>query len=254
MKGIFIVGTGRSGTHFTVRLLNGFRNTRDPLGGEENLPILMDIAKAAIHHRQPSASTRDYYARLLAEADGVVLDQHHPNLFFAEHWARQFDGLVFLYPQRPAYQVVASMLRHTGVLKWYRYAQEWRQRTINRIPYPNRFLGLDRYSDIRRLPPHLLCAHRVIAHRRAFDNAKGRMGHALRSVDYEALVMDPLAEFTRVFDPSELAALGEFELLETPRPSSLTKFHDVLSEAQVADIQALENELLSDTRPDTVGT
>lgn len=243
MKGIFIVGTGRSGTHFTVRLLNGFANARDPLNGEENRTILYDVAKAAIHHRMPSQATAEYYRKLLASTDGVLLDQHHPNLFFLHHWAGMFPGLVFLHPVRPAYQIVASMLRHEGVMAWYDYAGRFRQRTINRIPYPNRFLGLDRFSDIRTMPRHLLCAHRVLAHRKAFEAALPGMGGALRGVRYEDLVADPEAEFARVFTPGERAILGPFTLTETPNAASLTKYRDVLDDAQVAEIAALEQRM-----------
>lgn len=240
MDAIFVVGTGRSGTHFTVRLLNGFEHARDPLNGKEAPEILADVAQAAIHHRLPSQATAQYYRKHLQEGSGVFLDQHHPNLFSARHWAAMFPGAVFLHPQRPAYQVVASMLRHKGVMSWYKYARNWRQRTINRLPYPNRFLGLDRFGDMRALPPHLLCAHRVIAHRRAFEGLVGDMNGALRGVNYEALISDPLAEFSRVFTADEIATLGHFTLVEKPNPVSLHKYRDVLSEEQVAEIEALE--------------
>lgn len=245
MKGLFIVGTGRSGTHFTVRLLNGFANAHDPLNGSEKEDVLYDIARAAIHHRLPSGQTADYYRELLARDDAILLDQHHPNLFFVRHWSNMFDGIVFLYPQRPAYQIVASMLRHKGVMGWYQYASGLRQRTINRIPYPNQFLGIDRFSDIQAMPPHLLCAHRVFAHRRAFESAALDMGSSLRAVRYEELVKDPLAEFGRIFSLDELAELGMFSLVEQPQAGSLTKYKDVLSDEQVAEITALEERMFS---------
>lgn len=243
MKGIFIVGTGRSGTHFTVRLMNGFQNAWDPMGGQENPDILGDIAKAAIHHRLPSDTTEAYYRKLLEAPEGILLDQHHPNLFFVSHWTKRLDGVVFLYPQRPAYQIVASMFRYSGVMTWYEYATGLRQRTLNRIPYPNRFLGLERYKDLETLPKHLLCAHRVFAHRRAFESAVGPARGALRGVAYESLVRDPLAEFSRVFSAAEMEQLGPFTLLETPRPESLSKYLDVLTTAQVDEIMALEDRL-----------
>lgn len=241
MKAVFVVGTGRSGTHFTVRLLNGFENAYDPLGGEEDPDVLRDVALAAIHHRLPSERTSEYYRALLTEGKGILLDQHHCNLFFVRHWSNMFDGIIFLYPQRPTYQIVASMLRHKGVMRWYSYAREWRQRTINRIPYPNRFLGIDNASDISTLPPHLLCAHRVIAHRRAYEDRIAEGGGDLRGIDYEALVEDPLTAFSRVFTSDEINSLGEFTLSETPQKTSLVKFRDTLSKEQVAEIADLEN-------------
>ncbi|MBV7379062.1 sulfotransferase [Maritimibacter dapengensis] len=240
MQGIFVVGTGRSGTHFTIRLLEGFSGAHDPLAGVENNAVLMDIAKAAIHHRMPSEATADYYRRQMLYLNGVFLDQHHPNLFFVEHWAAMFPGLVFLYPDRPAYQVVASMLRHGGVMSWYRHAGAWQDDAKPRVPFPNRFLGLDRFEDIEALPKHLLCAHRVFAHRRAFLDREEAMGGALRRVDYEALVADPEGAFRRVFTEDEQAALGDFELVEEPRAGSLKKYLDVLTKDQIDEIEALE--------------
>lgn len=242
MKAVFIVGTGRSGTHFTTRLMNGFENIRDPMAGKENNEILRDVARAAIHHRLPSKETENYYRERLENRKGIFLDQHHPNLFFVKHWSEIFDGLVFLYPQRPAHQIVASMLRHAGVMGWYRYAGEWRQRLINRIPYPNQFMGIDRYADIKQLPPHLLCAHRVLAHRRAYERLVSGAGGALRGIEYQSLVNDPLAELSRVFTTEELSALGTFTLVETPRKDSLSKYRDVLSDGQVAEIQEMERQ------------
>jgi hypothetical protein len=154
-----------------------------------------------------------------------------------------FDGFVFLYPRRPAHQIVASMLRHKGVMSWYSYARNWRRRWFRRVPYPNRFLGLSRASDISTLPTHLLCAHRAIAHRQAYETAVAQGGADLRCVDYEALVDDPLAAFSQVFNKSELDRLGDFTLLEKPNRESLTKYRDVLDDRQVAEIQDLEDDL-----------
>lgn len=239
MRGLFVVGTGRSGTHFTLRLLRGFAGTRDPLEGREDHGVLMDVARAAIRHRLPPGRTANRYRALLADPGGVLLDQHHPNLFFARHWAELFEGIVFVYPSRPTHQIVASMLRHEGVMGWYRYARDWR-RVLDPVPFPNRFLGLERRSEIASLPPHILCARRVIAHRRAFEAARAALGDAVRAVDYEALVRDPEAELARVFTAAERARLGAFERLERPDPASLTKYRDVLSEGEVAEIAALE--------------
>jgi hypothetical protein len=243
LKAIFVVGTGRSGTHFTARLLNGFARAYDPLDGKENPQILKDVARAAIHHHLPSYATAAYYRRYLENAPVVFLDQHHPNLFFMGHWAAMFDGIVFLYPHRPTYQVVASMLRHDGVMRWYEYARKWPQRTFRRLPYPNRFLGVDSFVDLDALPAHLLCAHRVMAHERVYQQQVGPLRGALRSVDYEAMVADPAAALKSVFTPEEAECLGKFTLMERPRSASLSKYRDVLSDAQVAEIVELERQL-----------
>lgn len=112
------------------------------------------------------------------------------------------------------------------------------------LPYPNQFLGIDKFSEIRTLPKHLLCARRVIAHRRAFNALVDEMDGALRAINYEELVNDPFGEFSRVFTEDELAALGSFSVVEEPRSVSLTKFKDVLSEEQVEEIKELERQML----------
>jgi hypothetical protein len=160
---------------------------------------------------------------------------------------REFvDRPVFLFPRRPIHQIVSSMLRHEGVLSWYQYARNWRQRTINPVPYPNQFFGVERYEDILRLPPHLLCAHRVIAHRKVFLSGIASLQERLHEVDYEALVASPLAEFERIFTPHQRNLLGAYTQREEPHPESLEKYKDNLTDAQVEEINALEARLLGE--------
>ncbi|MBU2994073.1 hypothetical protein Q4555_15445 [Octadecabacter sp. 1_MG-2023] len=66
---------------------------------------------------------------------------------------------------------------------------------------------------------------------------------ALRAVRYEALVKDPSTEFARVFSAEEAATLGALTLVETPKIESLSKYRDVLSDEQVAEIDALERHM-----------
>lgn len=136
MDSIFIVGTGRSGTHFLTRVLLGFQNLRDPLGGRENSVLLRSVATAAICHRTlPDAVLAKYQAEAAA-ASGVFLDQHHPNLLFVKQIAAAIPGAVFLFPDRPTHQVVASMMRHHGVMAWYDYARNWRRWFRDPVPSP----------------------------------------------------------------------------------------------------------------------
>lgn len=242
-QAIFIVGTGRSGTHFTCRSIRGFTNTFDPLLGKEKGRHLRSIAKAAIHHRSYPKSAIEYYKSVLqsASSEAVFVDQHHPNLFFAHEITKLFHRPVFLYPDRPIHQIVASMMNHDGVLNWYQYAKKNINRKIlgDHIPIPNQFLGIFEAEDLANLPLHKLCALRVIGHRnRAKLLIKREID--LRFINYEQLVEDQLAEFTRVFTNDEFTTLGKFHSVEVSQKKSLSKFKETLSDAQVDEITEIE--------------
>lgn len=245
MKAVFVVGTGRSGTHFTIRSLLGFENATDPLGGMEDQRILFPVAKAAIHHAKLPEASAAYYRKLLDDTASVVLDQHHPNLFFIKQILEISDQVVFLYPVRPTQQIVASMLQHDGVMSWYKYARTWRQRYLAPVPFPNRFLGLETSEDIARLPPHILCAYRVLAHHKVFLEAERDYPLNVRQIDYEALVRDPEEELSRVFSSKELDLLGRFRLVESPRSQSLAKYLDILSAKQISEIDELRSKAVA---------
>ncbi len=244
MNAIFVVGTGRSGTHFLARLLAGFENVHDPFHGEESGAILQDVAKAALHHRLPSEATEQHFRTAIRTNGPILVDQHHPNLFFASHWASRLDDPLFLYPDRPARQTVASMMRHRGVRSWYRYARKKAFSLKDRLPYPNRFLGVDSYFELERSPLHLLCVKRIAAHHRAYKAEKEKLGSRLRRVAYETLVADPETALEQIFSKDERARLGHFTLTEEPKAASLEKYRDILTEAQVREIDEIENRLI----------
>lgn len=235
-EAIFIVGTGRSGTHFTTRVLNGFEKIHDPLKGKEHKTVLQDIAVSAITHAEPTKATTAYYKGIAEQRiEGqIFLDQHHPNLFFIEDVLRIFPNAVFLYPRRPIVQIVSSMLEHKGVLSWYKYA--WK----NKVPFPNRFLGLERRSDISELNPHMLCAKRVLAHDAALQSAQETWPDNIRVVEYEALVLSPEDEIRRLFSDEERQAMGAFTLLERPVIASLDKYKSNLSQRQIDELVQLQ--------------
>jgi hypothetical protein len=244
VQAVFVVGTGRSGTHFTCRALAGFANVFDPLGGYENHDVLKEVASSALYHRKLPTSVLAYYEARKADltAGQVLLDQHHPNIFFFDQISEVFEDLVYLYPTRPVVQVVASMMRHRGVMSWYQVARDGFSPLsfTKRVPVPNRFLGIRDKADLDDLPTHLLCALRVMAHHRQMA-ALAAADPRCRILSYEALVRDQEDAFATVFDARERAALGSFRVVEPGNPASLEKFREVLSPAQIAEIEALES-------------
>lgn len=239
---VFIVGSGRSGTHFTARAISGFENIDDPHSGNEFSEILYPIAIAAIEHQVYPEKVKSYYNQVkhqFSSTGKVFIDQHHPNLFFVEDLRKIFsDNAVFIYPDRPTVQVVASMFKHPGVLSWYKYAlkRRWFKRAL---PYPNQFLGIRDQSFIDGSNQHLACAYRVIAHKKRMLELV-RKYDCCRFVNYENLVMDQESEFQRIFSTDELESLGNFTIKEKPKTESLSKYKDVLSKSQISEIEQLE--------------
>jgi hypothetical protein len=56
-----------------------------------------------------------------------------PNIFFFDQISKVFEDLIYLYPMRPVVQVVASMMRHRGVMSWYQVARDG----FRRCPSPS---------------------------------------------------------------------------------------------------------------------
>ncbi len=252
VQAVFVVGTGRSGTHFTCRALAGFANVTDPLGGIENHDVLKEVAMAALYHRALPSSVLAFYSDRQAKLlpGQVLLDQHHPNIFFFHQIAQIFDDLIYLYPSRPVVQVVASMMRHRGVMSWYQVARDGYSPLsfTKRVPVPNRFLGIRDRGDLETLPTHLLCALRVLAHNRQMAELAA-IDPRCRMVSYQALVRDQEAAFATVFDAKERAALGAFEVVEPGNPASLDKYIDVLTATQIREIDALEAQMADTPMP-----
>lgn len=239
LRAVFVVGTGRSGTHFTCRVLREFTGADDFLGGHEHRATLQAVALSAIAGRALPLRARAHYRwfGLRARATGkVLLDQHHPNLFHVPEILSLLPGTIFLFPDRPALQIVASMLRHGGVSAWY---DQIRAGTLP-LATPDLFFGLTSAAEAVSLPPHLLALRRVQAHRAHAQAMRAAYPDQFRFVAFESLVTDRDAELARVFSAPELAQLGPRRPAEASRPEVLSKYHDVLSPDQIAQIEASE--------------
>ena len=244
MDSIFIVGTGRSGTHFTCRAINGFSNVYDPNDGKEVPGVLEEIAQAAIYHKKYPQQALSYYESQSQQLQKgqVFLDQHHPNIFFTEDIEAIFESPVFLYPRRDVEQVVASMINHPGVMGWYDFARKSKKwfSSIPTVPFPNKFLGTPKFKDINELPLHLLCALRVLIHDRAAVQLSNKPN--FKMVDYHSLVADQHSTFKNIFSEDEIRQLGKFTEIEKSQKGSLKKFQNTLNEEQINEIKALEKE------------
>jgi hypothetical protein len=230
-KKIFVLGSGRSGTHFLGWIVDAHPEIHSTI---EDPRILDTVVTMAVH---PRVEKRMFPAlvRLYRREHGRVPDKHyadktHPNIWIAERLADAFPEAVFLGIQREPFGTVASMLKHEGVRGWH---EDWRV-----YPVPNRFLGITkelaaRYDDLSLAEQ---CAVRWRSHAERMDELRERLGDRMWSVEYERLLTDT---------PTALAELQNFLGLATPLPppelrhESLDKWRSQLTESDIAAIASV---------------
>jgi hypothetical protein len=227
-KKIFVIGTGRSGTHWLGYIVGAHP---DVVATVERPPIFPWVTQMAL---RPDTVSRLYpkLVRRYRHEHGAVLPKHyldksHPNIWIAELLAESFPEALFVGITRDVFGTVNSMLQHEGVLAWI---HRWRDFSL-----PNRFLGIDRDSAAAydALPLEAKCAIRWKAHVMQLEHLKDVLGKRLMILEYEKLQMDIATELSRI---------SAFLDLKTPIPiphiktRSLDKWHDELSEAQKRNI------------------
>lgn len=118
---VFILGTGRSGTHWLGYILESHP---DCVATIETRGIFRRVTRMALdptlRPRLLPGLLRRYRLRHALAVPSHYVDKSHPNLWLAEALADAFDDALFVGIVRNPYATVASMLRHEGVLEWHR--------------------------------------------------------------------------------------------------------------------------------------
>jgi hypothetical protein len=207
-KILFVIGTGRSGTHFLSRCLIGHKHIRDLTGGHENPLVFNMISKAALDRQHAGPSLEKAGKRYDAMA-GLVnpdwfLDQSHPNIWFATHWSSNFPEARFVGIIRNPYSVVASMMKHKHVLGWI---ENWESYNV-----PNEFLGISSENSLSYAKMTIAerCTLRWISHYRKLEGLGATLGNKLVIIHYEDLCRDPVNTRGKVADLLEVA--NDFKL------------------------------------------
>jgi hypothetical protein len=227
-KKLFVIGSGRSGTHWLGYILDSHPQVRATI----ETPRIFDMvtAMALDPTRKPELFPRvvSLYEREHRKAPGYhYADKSHPNIWLAEELAGALPDAVFLGIQRDPFATVASMLKHDGVAVWH---ARWRE-----FPVPNAFLGITEpiaasYDGMSMAAKFGL---RWRAHANQLSQLEARLGDRLRVVSYERLSRDP----SPVIDE-----LGDYLGLDTPFPpvevkeASLDRWRTELTPEQIADV------------------
>lgn len=232
LDAIFIVGTGRSGTHFLCRSLRDFENIDDFRNGQENLDVLYEITRLALTHSPLSSNIIEYYKKEIKTArkhDKIFLDQHHPNLFHVDQLIKEFPNAMFLATDRPIEQIVASMLNHNGVRSW---ANDKNNKTY---AYPNQFLGVTSQNELDD-KLHIICSKRVNAHNSYREQLIERYPDQVRRVKFTELVSNQFDYFNKIFNKNEMESFGKYIKIEIANQTALTKFSKTISNKQLTDL------------------
>jgi hypothetical protein len=206
---IFVIGSGRSGTHWVGYILEGHRDIHVTI---EKPPIFRWVTDIALDLGKKAELLPGLIERYRAEHDAVrprhYADKSHPNIWIAEELATAFGDARFIGIQRNPYGTVASMLKHPGVLAWH---ARWKE-----FPVPNPFLGItrDNHDAYESMPLAAKCALRWKAHRERMHALGEALGPRLLVLQYEDVIRDP---------DTQLRALDAFLSLPSPIPRPKVK-------------------------------
>jgi hypothetical protein len=227
---LFVVGSGRSGTHWLGYLLAAFPSTHVTVEKKPIFPWVVTMAQDPSKERElfPRLA-RAYRWEHASVLPSHYVDKSHPNLWLADRLAAEFPEARFVAIWRRLEGTVASMMKHDGVRHW---VEAW-----DGNPRPNRFLGVseDFIPVYREMSVPARCAVRVVAHAREIDRLGPALGSRLLVVEYGRLHSNTAHEIRRLADFTGCSAPATIPL---PQNESLGKWHAHLSDSDIRDIRA----------------
>lgn len=227
---VFIVGTGRSGTHLVAHVLASSPAHKVLV---EKPPLFRWSAAMAADERCRATLfprwVRRFQLEQFAAAPRVIVEKSHPNIWIIERLATAFPASVFLGTRRGPHATVASMLKHGGF--------GWPEPRWRELPFPNRFLGIEPESveEYASMPLAAQLTMRWISNERRFEEVLGFLGPRLFEVDYEQLVERPTRVCERLSNFLGLSAPLESPLMKT---ESIDRWQQDLTPEQVLAIDA----------------
>jgi len=193
-KKVFVIGCPRSGTNFLGKILSSHP---DIVATVEN-PFIFELSTMIASRPQlkryllPLQST--IYRGLHAYYQPKnYADKSHSNLWSAVELSKKFDDAIFIAIWRNPYAVVASMLKHKGVLS--RYRGRWKG-----LKLPNKFLGImgEYQHNFRKLPLESKCALRWKSHFEKMRQLENVLKDKLLILKYKNLVLETKSELGRI--------------------------------------------------------
>lgn len=158
-KYIFILGTGRSGTHLLARSIGSCSEVDANIENSEYFKLLTYAAifRSEKKDEEIECLIIKYKSFLQKSNSRVILDKTHPNLWLIDLIDKVFPNSYYIGIKRNVYATVNSMLNHQGVLDWYNEID---------LTKPNKFLGIteENVEEFKLLPLESKCALRWRSH------------------------------------------------------------------------------------------
>lgn len=176
---IFIIGSGRSGTHLIGRTFASAKNVQAYIEDDKFFKPITEIAVGINKNELDYEIILKQYKKEFQKSKyPYILEKTHPNIWFVERIIDYFPNAKFVGIKRDVFATVNSMLNHKGVLSWYD------KLPLNQL---NPFLGIDKENIgiFKSLPIESKCALRWKSHIERLDYLKQRFPDHIHIIDYE---------------------------------------------------------------------
>lgn len=231
-KIIFVLGTGRSGTHLLGRTISSHPliegHIEDPklFHPSVNIAVKQDISSKIYIDIQKHRVIRKYKKVIKNSSAEILLDKTHPVIWFAEYLMNKLPNSQFVGIIRNSYQTVSSMLNHPGVLNWYETLP---------LDKPNRFLGIteENCSFFKDLPIESKCAYRWVSHKKELQRLQSVLKERYILFDYDNFLINMDENLEKLSDFLKIKNEFNPEALKT---ESLDKWKSFLSKEQISNI------------------
>jgi hypothetical protein len=242
---IFVAGSGRSGTHLLGRTVGSHPKIESRIEVPFSFKLATRVATRQDWTRGPALKLEetllmlDYRMIKAFARKPLVLEKSHSSLWLAERLLKAFPDSAFLAVWRDPEPTVASMLRHPGVLSWYRKLP---------LDVENRFLGITAFNKrtFAALPIEKKCALRWYSHKKEIERLARILSGQVLSIRYEEFAADPGPQLDRI---SSFLGIEQGFVPERIDLESLGKWKDQLSRDQVRMIREVIEEAMAEPAP-----
>ncbi|NJW53453.1 sulfotransferase [Salinimicrobium oceani] len=220
---LFVIGSGRSGTHFIGRAIGKHPQVELFLEETENFRLVKEVAILEKGEKYQSRLVKRYKKLQKISKQPWILEKSHPNIWLTEGLLSNFPDSYFIGMQRDLYQIVSSMLNHDrkkNVRTWF---------DILPTNKCSRFLGINDYniSYYKDLPIEAKCVIRWLSHTFELERLKKEYPDKVFIFDYSIFCENFESELFKI---EQLTALNLKEYAERPKSESLQKFKNLTNE------------------------